>query len=147
MRWATAVPDDARMLAEMNAHLIEDQHHPNPMSISELEARMAGWLSTQAYVAIVFGTEPSAYALYRLERDGGVYLRQFFVARELRRRGIGRRALELLRTEIWPVDARVTLDVLLDNHAARAFWHAVGFREYAVLMELRPMAGREGRIR
>jgi GNAT superfamily N-acetyltransferase len=82
-----------------------------------------------------------AYALYRPSDDGwegpagGVYLRQLFVCRAKRRRGVGRAAVELLREEVWPRGCRVTLETLLHNEPARAFWRSLGFREYSIAFE------------
>lgn len=39
-----AVDSDLQILAQMNKRLIEDEGHRKPMSVSELEARMRGWL-------------------------------------------------------------------------------------------------------
>jgi predicted acetyltransferase len=67
-----------------------------------------------------------------------IYLRQLFVARDRRRQGIGRRALELLRTQVWPKSTRLTVDVLVTNQPALAFWRAVGYRDYSLTLEMRP---------
>jgi GNAT superfamily N-acetyltransferase len=97
---------------------------------------MQQWLATD-YTAIMFEqhTMPVAYALFRPEA-ASIYLRQFFVERQYRRHGIGRRAIPLLLTEVWPPGRRITLDVLVHNQRGRAFWHALGFQDYAVTLEL-----------
>ena len=63
---------------------------------------MHGWLSGGEYRAVLFerDSQPVAYALYRADADASIYLRQFFVAREHRRQGIGVAAIELLVGEI-----------------------------------------------
>lgn len=141
MDWRFARLEDAAELAGMNARLIEDEGHRNPMTLAALEARMRSWLGSGGYRAVLFelGSRPVAYALYRLEPDG-IHLRQFFVERSERRRGLGRAALSVLRQEVWPADARITLEVLVGNRSAAAFWRAVGFRDYAVVLEL-PSSG------
>lgn len=142
MQWREATDTDIPLLARMNARLIEDEGHQNPMNVSQLEGRMQQWLAGQ-YRAIIFDDRgvPAAYALFRPADDGwdgeGVYLRQFFVERYLRRDGVGRRAFELLRNEVWSKDARVTLETLVDNHIAQEFFKSVGFREYCISYELR----------
>lgn len=78
---------------------------------------------------------PVAFALYR-PVEGGIYLRQFFVSREHRRQGLGKQAIHLLLNDIWPPEARVTLDVLVQNKRGYAFWKALGFSEYAVTLEM-----------
>lgn len=126
---------DAALLAEMNHRLIRDEGHRNRMSIPDLCERMEGWLRGE-YQAALFELEgtPVWYALFRREPDF-VYLRQFFVSPEYRRRGIGREALEWLRKNVWADDPRIRLDVLVGNAAAIAFWRSVGFRDYCLTME------------
>jgi predicted acetyltransferase len=71
-----------------------------------------------------------------LEQPGEIYLRQLFVVRHLRRRGLGRAAFEILRTKIWPRDKRLTGEVLIHNTAAIAFWHAAGYQDYSLKLEI-----------
>jgi len=141
MQWRTATEADIPLLASMNVRLIEDEGHRNPMNIRQLEARMLKWLAEE-YTAILFevyGT-PVGYALFIPADDGrdgeGIYLRQFFVERELRRRGMGRTAIDILRNEIWHKGARVTLDTLVHNHVAQGFFKSVGFRQYCMKLGL-----------
>jgi len=138
LQFRRAVLADVPLLAEWNRQLIQDEGHRNRMTLSELEARMRGLLEGE-YTAILFeqGGEPLAYALYRRDADS-LYLRQFFVERSHRRQGVGRQAMTLLLREIWPPDARVTVEVLVHNRAAHAFWRSVGFRDYAVTLEMLP---------
>lgn len=136
--WRIAKESDVRTLAQLNAQLIEDEGHPQARSIAELEARMRGWLDGE-YEAVLFedGGRPLAYVLYRDNEGRGIYVRQFFVARERRRQGIGRRAFALLLREVLPPDTRVVLDVLMANERALAFWQALGFCDYARMLERR----------
>jgi GNAT superfamily N-acetyltransferase len=113
------------------------------MGIGELEQRMAKWLSGAYQAALVEdGGEVVAYALYRDADDGwegeakGIYLRQFFVQRSLRRKGLGTAALSLLREPLWGARCRITLEALTHNVAAHAFWRSLGFREYCISYEL-----------
>lgn len=142
LRAATA--DDASQLALWNRELIEDEGHDNAMSIGELEARMRIWLTTE-YRAIVF-EEPAAsglrgYALFR-DTPEWIHLRQFFVARDCRRRGIGARAVALLRGTVFAPDKPVLVEAMTWNHAALSFWRAVGFADRYVGLESRPAAAR-----
>jgi len=141
MHWRRATGEDVRLLAHLNHQLIADEGHRNPMSLTELEQRMLGWLSS-GYHAVLFYDEGDviAYALFRNDESGRTYLRQFFVARSRRRQGIGREAFRLLRTEIVPADRRIVLEVLTANTVARSFWMANGFRDYAMILELDPPA-------
>ena len=78
-----------------------------------------------------------AYALYR-EQPEEIYLRQLFVARNRRRKGIGKEAVKILRTKIRPNNKRLTVEVLLQNEAAVAFWRAVGYKDYSLTLEILP---------
>jgi GNAT superfamily N-acetyltransferase len=91
------------------------------------------------YRAIVFEAfgEVVAYALYR-EGPEEVYLRQLFVVPTRRRQGIGRRVVEILRLHVWPQGKRLTVEVLVANTAAVAFWRAVGYVDYALTLEMMP---------
>lgn len=127
---------DAALLAELNRQLIRDEGHRNRMTLAELEARMRQWLASAGYAVVLFERDgtTAGYALFRREPDH-VYLRQLYVVPELRRAGIGRAAVEWLRRNRWHGAARVRIDVLVGNVAAREFWKAVGFVEYCVTME------------
>jgi predicted acetyltransferase len=108
------------------------------MTVSELEQRMRGWLQTE-YAAVIFEdkSEVVAYALYR-EQPEELYLRQLFVVHNRRRQGIGCKAIEILRTQLWPKNKRLTASVLVNNTAAVAFWRAVGYRDYSLTLEILP---------
>jgi predicted acetyltransferase len=129
---------DCPLLAEMNHQLIRDEGHRNPMTVEELEQRMREWIRS-GYVAVIFEEDGKtvAYALYREEADE-IYMRQFFVLREHRRRGHGRTAFSTLRTRIWPADKRLTVSTLSQNHAAIAFWRAMGYKDYSLNLEIMP---------
>jgi GNAT superfamily N-acetyltransferase len=134
---------DCPMLAELNYQLIRDEGHRNAMTVSDLRQRLRAWLSGE-YVGIIFedGGNVVAYALYR-EDVTEVYLRQIFVVRQRRRQGIGRRAFETLRMDIWPKDKRLTVEVLVRNEAAVAFWRAMGYQDYSLMLEIMPATGQQ----
>jgi predicted acetyltransferase len=138
MNYRTANLNDCPLLAELNRQLIQDEGHRNPMSLSELERRMKEWLS-EDYAAVLFedGGEVVAYALFREQADE-VYLRHLFVIRSKRRKGIGRKAMQILRSRIWPMDKRLTVSVLISNQTAIDFWRAVGYRDYSMTLEILP---------
>jgi predicted acetyltransferase len=136
MTWRLATKRDCRVLAELNRQLIVDEGHRNQMNVSELEGRMKNWLD-EAYEAALFeiGGTVAAYALYRASA-GEVYLRHFFVVRPLRRQGLGRQAMGLLRHHIWPKGQRLTVSVLTHNEGGLKFWRAMGYRDYCLTMEI-----------
>jgi predicted acetyltransferase len=106
--------------------------------VEQLEDRMRGWLEGD-YSAVLFelNDQVVAYALYRDNEGRGIYLRQFFVVSELRRRGLGRQAFQMLRNEALGSDIRIAVEVLHRNERALSFWRAVGFADYALTLELR----------
>ena len=78
-----------------------------------------------------------AYALFR-EQAEEIYLRQLFVVRHRRSQGIGRRAVEILRSQVWPKTKRLTVEVLVGNKRAVSFWRSVGYVDYALSLEMLP---------
>lgn len=138
LQYRFATVDDLDRLAVWNRHLIDDEGHRNRMTVPELRERMEGWLAG-AYRAVVFelGGRPAAYALFR-EGTSEVHLRQFFVDRAYRRQGVGRSAVALLREAVWSREKRVTVDALVANAPAVAFWRSVGFGAYSLALEARP---------
>ncbi len=129
---------DCPLLGMLNRELILDEGHRNRMSVSELEERMKGWLAGE-YRGVIFeeGGVIMGYALFRPDEEE-IYLRQLFIVREQRRKGYGREAMRILREEIWPKDKRLTVDVLVKNDAAVKFWSGVGYRDYALTLEMMP---------
>ena len=140
MEYHIANETDLDILAEWNHQLIRDEGHRNPMTVSQLRDRMRYWLSGD-YTAVLFGKDGKsiAYALFR-ENEDEIYLRQLFVKRENRRRGIGKEAVRLIKEEIWTKSKRLTVDVLSGNKAAIAFWHSVGYKDYCLTLEIMPNA-------
>ena len=139
---------DVPLLACLNRQLVEDEGARTRLTLDGLESRMRGWLRGE-YAATLFelAGEPVAYALYR-KTEGGTHIRQFFVVRHLRRRGIGRRAIELLLKRVLVSEATIELGVLAHNRAALGFWNAVGFSEYVITLEKlrRPLPTRQALI-
>ncbi len=107
--------------------------------MSWLEKRMRGFL-TGEYRAVLFELDGRtvAYVLYtdRTEDGDTVYLRQIFVDRDYRRKGVGREVMRILRDEIWPPDKRITVGVLKSNRAAIAFYRSIGFEPYSIEFEI-----------
>ena len=125
---------DCGQLAAMNKRLIEDEQSTNPMSVSQLAERMHGFL-TGEYSAFYFMEEKTVigYALVRHTADP-LYLRQFFIDREYRRKHYGTRAFQLLMNHL-QTDS-IDIDVLPWNARGMAFWQSCGFRETCISMRL-----------
>ena len=139
MLFRTATTDDIPELAVLNAALIRDEGHRNTMTVAELELRMRK-LFDQGHSAVLFSEDGATcgYALYRFD-DDGIYLRQFFIAEHARRNGRGRKAVQWLCANVWQNAERVILQVLLHNQRGIDFWRAVGFADYCLFMERRPV--------
>jgi predicted acetyltransferase len=139
MDFRTATAADIPELASLNAALTRDEGHRNRMTLPEFEARMRKFLG-EGYRAVLFSVDgrTAGYALYRND-DEGVYLRQFFIAEHARRKGLGREAVQWLCANVWQDAERVTLQVLLNNQRGIDFWRAVGFGDYCLTMERRPV--------
>ena len=136
MEFRFASADDASALGRLNADLIRDEGHRNPMTVAELEDRMRAWLEGE-YEAAVCESEgsPVGYALYLRESDH-VYLRQLLVREVDRRRGIATALLQWLWSHAWTNIERVRVEVLIGNSEGLAFWRAVGFSDYCVTLDM-----------
>lgn len=139
MQYRIATIDDLSLLTEMNQKLVQDERHRHRFwSMSKLKERMSGFL-TGKYQGVIFEDNGRVVA-YALFCDNGdhIYLRQFFVSRERRREGIGRKAVEILREHFWPKDKRITVGVLSHNKVGYSFWKSVGFKDHAIELEIPP---------
>ena len=126
------------LLAQLNRQLDEDEPHPHPLPLSALSERMARWIGEGEYEVLLFrsGERVIGYAAWRVE-DRGAYLRHFLICRDQRRQGWGRAAMQLLRREVFPKDRPVQIETVIGNKAGIAFWHAIGFEEFGLSMELK----------
>jgi GNAT superfamily N-acetyltransferase len=137
---------DLSAIARMNKQLIEDEGHSNPMSVAELEERMRGWFTSDWHIDLLCTDEHIVvgYAVYQYRNNPyypeqvGVYIRQYFIAREHRRQGYGQAGIKLLRTTRFQPGHTILLDVLTSNHRGMSFWQKVGFAPYSSTMMLAP---------
>ena len=125
---------DVKKLAELNKCLIEDERHPNPMNITELTERMNEWLATD-YICYTV-KENGDIVAYCLYGDDGshYYMRQLYVDRAHRRKGIATQLLDWLYENVW-TDKKVRLDVFAHNEDAVSFYERYGFRIGVFRME------------
>jgi ribosomal protein S18 acetylase RimI-like enzyme len=127
---------NALLLANMNRLLIRDEKHRNKMTLNQLAQRMKKWLSSD-YQAFLFFKNGGVfgYCLFFKTKEY-VYIRQFYIEKNSRRVGLGKKAMNLLRKNVWKKDKRLRLDVLVTNLRGISFWKAVGFKDYCLTMEL-----------
>ena len=116
----------------MNKQLIEDEKHDNKMNVEQLKERMNIFISSD-YNAYFFYNESDivGYALVNIKQNP-LYLRQFFICREYRRRGIGKLAfkklLQLLESNT------IDIEVMVWNERGKCFWKSLGFEERSIYM-------------
>jgi len=124
--------DELDLLAVLNKQLIEDEQHENKMSVEQLRERMKKFINSD-YKAYLFeeNSKTIGYALVDHTRQP-LYLRQFFICRDVRRKGYGRAAfkelLDLLKTNV------IDIEVLLWNVRGMEFWRSLGFKERSIYM-------------
>ena len=125
--------ENVSLLAQMNNRLIEDEKSTNSMTVAELEERMHGFLSTD--YSVYFFIEESCVVGYALVKDTEkpLYLRQFFIEREFRRKHLGRQAFQLLMDYL-RADT-INIDVLPWNEPGLHFWKSCGFAETCISMQ------------
>ena len=136
-----ATDDDLASLAQMNERLIEDEGSRNPMSAEQLRQRMQGWLVGEWKIDLfVEGDAVVGYAVYQFRQDEYlphqtfVYLRQLYIERDQRSRGLGSRAFQLLTQTRIPTDCPIVIDVLTTNPKGARFWSYLGFHPYCTTM-------------
>jgi predicted acetyltransferase len=130
------------LLGRMNRELIEDERHRNPMNPAELAERARRFIESEGWSInlIIRGQEIVGFATFRHEPLGvqppvtQFHLRHFFIARQWRRRGLGREAFQRLLARCTQGEP-VVIDVLEANPGGRAFWSSMGFEPYALRME------------
>ena len=124
--------DDCAVLARFNKQLIEDERNDNPMSVDELQDRMRQFISSE-FRAFFFLAKRKivGYALVKMD-SMPLYLRQFFICREHRRKGYGREAFAQLLA-FFGAD-KMDIEVLQWNQAGIAFWKSLGFETRSLYM-------------
>jgi len=138
LRIDKAKSTEVDLLAQLNRQLDEDEPHRYPLPLSALNERMARWIGDGEYEVLLFrsGDLLIGYAVWRAEEFDS-HLRHFFICRDQRGRGWGRAAIQLLCRNVFPKDRPVNLDAEIANKSGIAFWHAVGFEDFSIGMELK----------
>ncbi|NPV02863.1 MAG: GNAT family N-acetyltransferase [Brevinematales bacterium] len=124
------------VLTRMNKELREDEHIDNYMTDVELAERMRGFLcDNSGYEAYLFieDRDTVGYALVFLNEEP-IYIRQFYVCRNARRRGYGTEGIRLLKKAL--NTESFDLEVLVWNTAAVEFYRSVGFKDRLIRMRM-----------
>lgn len=126
---------DIDKLTELNKQLIDDEKSDNRMNFDELRTRMKTFLETD-YSAYFFAEENAVvgYALIKNTSEP-LYLRQFLIDRNFRRKHLGKMAFELLLKEL--NTNTIDIEVLSRNEAGLKFWESCGFVERSRYMRLK----------
>lgn len=118
---------DLALLAKFNKYLIEDEKSDNKMNEEQLFWRMKEFMNTE-YDAYFFveKEEIVGYALVK-NSSSPLYLRQFYINREYRRKHYGEQAFHKLLQylEVTTID----IEVLSWNETGIRFWEKLNFRE------------------
>lgn len=121
---------DIPLLIEFYRQFLEDERPENPRDLEYLEVKEKSLEDHCAAFFFVLNKEFDekiiGYAVCDMSCQP-IYLRQFFIVREERRKGFGtcafQRLLELLDTD------KFEFEVLLDNEPGVAFWKSVAFKK------------------
>jgi ribosomal protein S18 acetylase RimI-like enzyme len=107
------------------------------MDISQLKERMAGFL-INGYKALFIKNEDNVigYILCDMTKNP-IYLRQFFIKREERRKHYGKEAFYKLKSYL-NVD-EIEIDVYLWNETGIKFWESLGFKGQYIRMKQKDM--------
>ncbi len=142
-----ATESDLPILARMNKYLIEDEGSRNPKSVVELQHRMSEWLQGDWNVELLVDEETIVgYAVYQFRKDEyypdktAVYLRQFFIDRDKRNKGLGNLAFKTLAQTRFPTGCTIVIDALASNPRGYKFWSKLGFQPYCTTMHLQNQA-------
>ena len=128
----TCSETELNILAELNKQLIEDEKHDNKMGVEQLKERMRLFINSD-YNAYLFKNDETVvgYALIDITKEP-LYLRQFFICRELRRKGYGTAAFNRLIETLGT--SAIDIEVLSRNARGKSFWRSLGFCERSVYM-------------
>ncbi len=132
MELAKCTFDNLSLLAQLNKQLYEDEKNDNIPTIDVFEERLKCSMEqgSKAYLFIEDG-EIAGYALVRTQLSP-YYLSHFFICKNMRRKGLGTIAFNLLMNEL--NTNSIDLDVFCWNERGQEFWKSLGFKERYIIM-------------
>ena len=124
------------LVACWNVELHEDEGS-TPMTLESAEIRLRKWLTNDSFqiLIVTVADQPIGYLLYQVvpatpDIRGSVesiYVRQFYIVRNARRCGHGKKAIEQFTQQVLNDTHPLRLDVKVSNPAGRKFWESLGF--------------------
>jgi GNAT superfamily N-acetyltransferase len=135
-----ATHNDVPMLARWEALLADEERDLDEMPLAYREARLREWIASAQCIVHVFERQrvPAGFVIWGTHGPREVFVRQFYIEPGARRQGLGRSGVSLMRTQVWPRDARISLRVLVGSRAYLAFWRACGFSDFSITLEQLP---------
>ena len=116
--------EDAPLLAEMNKDSIEDEDPESNLSLPHLEERMRSFIKSE-YKAFFFLADDKIVGFALCSKSSApVYMRQFFICRDERRKGYGKQAFGLLLKHLGIKESEI--DVYAWNDSSTRFWKSLG---------------------
>ena len=128
--------DDISQIARWNIELHEDEAS-TAMLVDNAEARLRKWYTDDSFQALLISVEGRSvgYLLYQLRpptpdirgSTESIYIRQFYINRDVRRIGYGKNAIDLFTQQVLNDDQSLHLDVKVTNPGGQKFWESLGF--------------------
>lgn len=124
--------DNVPLLAKMNKEFIEDGKADTDYSLPHLEERLRSYISSE-HKAYIFREDESivGYALCDVSKNP-VYMRQFFISRGERRKGLGKQAFQLLLEHLGI--GNMDIEVYSWNESGIAFLKSLGLEKQRNIM-------------
>ena len=116
--------EDVPLRADLNKLFFEEEQKGIDLHLPHLQERMKGYI-TSGHKAFLFREVERivGYALWDIS-SSHVNLRQFFISREERRKGYGKRAFQLMVDQLDIRDAEI--EVYYWDDSGSAFWESLG---------------------
>lgn len=136
MELREATINDLHVLTQMNIQLRADEKMDNQMTDDEVEQRMKGFLEGENYKAYILKSPDTlyGYALIDITKKP-VYLRQLFVEKPFRNKGLGREIIQKIMKTL--AVKEIDVEVMVWNEQALHFYEKFGFKQRYVGLRYR----------
>ena len=132
---AKATNQDIDLLFSINQQLIIDEDYDRPLTDEKLNERWKQFF-TEIYIDFFIKVENEivGYSVIH-NHQTPKYIRHFYVQKEYRRKGIGKKAFYLILNEL---DVKeIDVDVMYWNQSGLSFWKSLGFHERYIGLDLK----------